>query len=98
MIAGSGGLSAAITAMLSRRPSMAAVFAENYRDVVERLTKVEARVDTLEGELSEERKGHGLTREMLRVALRFIHDVVAWAAGPRITEPPAPPADLMREI
>lgn len=96
--AGSSVLSSAVTAVASRRPSMAAVFAENYRDVVERLTRVEARVDSLESELSDERKEHGFTKEALLVARRWIREAVAWATGPRHAEFPTPPADLLKDL
>lgn len=98
LIAGSSVLSSAVTAIATRRPSMAKVFADNYRDVVERLTKVEARLDTVEKELDSERKEHGVTRESLRVALRWIREAVAWAAGPRHTEFPPPTPELMKEL
>lgn len=98
LLAGSSVLSASVTALVARRPSMAKVFAENYRDVVERLTKVEARLDTVEKELDSERRDHGITRESLRTALRWVRESVAWAAGPRHTEFPTPPVELMREL
>jgi len=98
LAAGSSVLSAAVTAVAARRPSMAKVFAENYRDVVERLAKVETRLDTVERERDAERQEHGFTKEMLRSALRWIREALAWAAGPRLTEfPPAPP-ELMKEL
>ncbi|MDV6975346.1 hypothetical protein [Mycobacterium intracellulare] len=98
LVAGSSVLSAAVTAVASRRPSMAKVFAENYRDVVERLAKVETRLDTVERERDAERQEHSVTKEMLRVALRWIREAVAWATGPRHTEFPPPPPELLKEL
>ncbi|BCP36354.1 hypothetical protein MINTMi198_17240 [Mycobacterium intracellulare M.i.198] len=98
IIAGSTVLSSAATALATRRPSMAKVFAENYRDVVERLSKVEARLDTVEKDLDKERADHASTRELLRTCLRWIREAVAWAAGPRHTEFPTPPAELVKEL
>ncbi|MCA2331645.1 hypothetical protein JF714_14455 [Mycobacterium avium] len=98
LVAGSSVLSASVTAVASRRPSMAKVFAENYRDVVERLAKVETRLDVVERERDAERQDHGQTKEILRAALRWIREAVAWAAGPRHTDFPPPAPELMREL
>lgn len=95
---GSNVVSSAATAIVSRRPSMAKVFAENYRDVIERLTQVEARVDSLEKELDNERSAHGLTKDILRSALRHIREFTAWLNGPRHSEAPATPAELLKEL
>lgn len=72
-------------------------FTKSYTDLAQRLASVEAKVQTLEGTLSDERKEHSRTKELLRTALRHIREVTAWAAGPRIAEPPAAPAELVKE-
>jgi hypothetical protein len=98
MIAGSGASSAAITAVINRRPSMAQVFANNYKDVIERLTKVETRLDSVEHELVAERTAHSRTKDILASALRHIREFTAWVSGPRHSEAPATPADLLKEL
>lgn len=98
MIAGSTVLASTVTALATRRPSMIKAFTDSYRELTQRLASVEAKVETLESTLNEERTEHSRTRDVLRVALRHIRDVVAWGAGPRLTELPPPPAELVKEL
>lgn len=98
MIAGSGAGGATVTALINRRPSMAQVFANNYKDVIERLTKVETRLDSVERELLEERSAHSRTKDVLSSALRHIREFTAWLAGPRHSEAPATPQELLKEL
>lgn len=96
--AGSTVFASAITAAATRRPSMIKAFTESYERLAKRLADVETKVDHLESALHDERKEHGVTKEGFRVALRYIREAVAWASGPRHTEFPPPPAELMREL
>lgn len=98
LLLGSNVLSTTATAMVTRRPSMAKVFAENYRDVIERLTKVEARLDSVEKELADERSAHSQTKDLLRSALRHIREFTAWLNGPRHSEAPQTPQELVTQL
>ncbi|PKQ59710.1 hypothetical protein B5566_02370 [Mycobacterium sp. MHSD3] len=80
----------ALTALYSRRPS--------YKDIVDRLAKVESRVDSLESDLTKERLDHARTWDKLLVAWRYIRDVVAWRQGPRLIDLPEPPPEVVRDI
>lgn len=98
ILLGSNLLSTTATAMVSRRPSMAKVFSDNYRDVITRLTQVEGRLDKVELELLEEKSAHGRTKDLLRTALLHIKEFTAWLAGPRHSEAPATPQELLKEL
>lgn len=77
-------------ALFARRPS--------YKDIVDRLAAVESRVDSLEADLTKERRDHARTWDKLLGAWRYIRDVVAWREGPRMVDLPAPPAEVARDI
>lgn len=95
---GSTVAASAVTAWAARRPSMINAFTQSYTDLAGRLAHVEARVDHLDGKLSDEQRAHGRTRGVLATAFRHIREFTAWAAGPRISEPPATPAELLKEL
>lgn len=98
LLLGSNVLSTTATALVTRRPSMAQVFANNYKDVIERLTKVETRLDLVEHELQEERSAHSRTKDTLASALRHIREFTAWLNGPRHSEAPQTPQELVTQL
>lgn len=61
-------------------------------------TELRKDVDGLKRSLKEEESEHAKTRELLRVALRHIRDVIAWGQGDRKRPLPEPPDELVREL
>lgn len=95
MLAGSSLLTALITALLSRRRDNFKALTEAYGALIERVTTLETRLDTVEGNLDNEKRGHEHTRSLLAVAMVFVRTVMNWGAGDRRGPMPVPPAELM---
>lgn len=63
-----------------------------------RLSGVEEELGTVKTALVTEQKQHSETRELLRIALRHIRDMLVWLGGDRDTEPPAVPDELTHQL
>ncbi|MGB5794442.1 MAG: hypothetical protein WBH51_01470 [Mycolicibacter algericus] len=97
-LAGSSVLSSAITAVVMRRPAMVEAFTESYGKLAQRVTTLEGKVSTLEAALDSEKGEHSKTRDLLRLALRHIRDILAWGAGDRTGPLPDPPEGILHEL
>ncbi|QAX95571.1 hypothetical protein I5H03_gp075 [Mycobacterium phage Nibb] len=96
LIASSSLLTAFVTAMLSRKRDNFKALTEAYGTLIERVTSLEGRLDTVEGNLATEKRGHEHTRGLLAIAMVFIRSVMNWGAGDRLGPLPVPPAELMQ--
>lgn len=96
---GSNVLTAAVTTAMTKGLSKRSVKVDEFDVITDKWAELhktlEGRVTELERSLGNEEKEHETTRNMLRVALRHIRDVVAWSAGTRLTSIPEPPAELL---
>ncbi|ALF01406.1 hypothetical protein SEA_LILPHARAOH_29 [Mycobacterium phage LilPharaoh] len=95
LIAGSSVATALVTAVLSRRRDNFKALTEAYGALIERVTGLESRLDSVEGKLDDEKRGHEHTRSLLALAMMFIRTVMNWGAGDRRGPMPVPPAELM---
>lgn len=102
-------ISAVITAMLARRTGV-----DNNRvDAVEatvngmeklnealdkRIGALERELATVKDALLKEQEQHAATRELLRIALRHIRDMLSWLGSDRGAEPPAVPEELTHQL
>lgn len=100
-VASSSVLSVSVGALIARRRDNFKVLTDV---LVDRVTKLETRVDTVETKLDAEQIAHEKTRmtlaarELALAAARaFIRSVQRWAAGDRLDPPPEPPAEVMAE-
>ncbi|AOT25050.1 hypothetical protein PBI_TREYKAY_33 [Mycobacterium phage TreyKay] len=100
-LAGSSVLSVSVGALLARRRDNFKALTDVLMD---RVTKLETRVDTVETKLDAEQIAHEKTRmvlaarEMTLAAARaFIRTVQRWAAGDRVDPIPTPPDEVMAE-
>ncbi len=100
---------AVITAILGRRSSSEANTIDRFEASLAGLkTIVDAqgrRIDDLEQELTtvksslvDEQKQHAATRELLRIALRHIRDMLSWLGGDRAADPPIVPDELTHQL
>lgn len=94
LILGGPLLTLLATHLLGRKRDNFKSLTEAYTAVIERVTGLETRVDSLEGKLSDERGAHERTRSLLTIALMFIRTVTNWGAGDRVGPMPVPPAEL----
>ncbi|WP_237082240.1 hypothetical protein [Mycobacteroides abscessus] len=62
------------------------------------MTKLEEKLVAVEAAYSNEQEQHGNTRGLLRIALRYIRDVLAWGVGDRVHPLPEPPAEIFRHL
>lgn len=98
LIAGSSLLSSLGVALLSRKSNTFSKFTEAYEALADRVTKLEEKLETVEGALEVERDQHSKARDLLRIALRYIRDVLGWGVGDRIHPLPEPPPELFRHL
>ncbi len=98
LIAGSSLLSSIAVALLARRNDTFSKFTEAYGKLAGRVTDLEVRLETVEGQLNTERQQHSRARELLRVSLRHIRDVIAWGIGDRQRPLPTPPVELFQHL
>ncbi|QFG08421.1 membrane protein [Mycobacterium phage Guanica15] len=95
LVIGSPITGAAVAALLSRKRENFKALTEAYGTLIERVTGLETRVDTVETRLEAEKRGHEHTRGLLAIAMVFIRSVMNWGAGDRRGPMPVPPAELM---
>ncbi|PVB27854.1 hypothetical protein D2E92_02035 [Mycobacteroides abscessus] len=98
LIAGSSLLSSLGVALLSRKSNTFSKFTEAYEALADRVTKLEEKLETVEGALEVERDQHSKARDLLRIALRYIRDVLSWGVGDRQHPLPEPPPELFRHL
>lgn len=98
LIAGSSLLSSLGVALLSRKSNTFSKFTEAYEALADRVTKLEEKLETVEGALEVERDQHSKARDLLRIALRYIRDVLSWGVGDRAHPLPEPPSELFRHL
>lgn len=98
LLIGSSALSAGVTAFATRKATMLTAFTGAYTALAKRVTDLETRLGELESKLGSERELHSRTRELLRIAVRHIRDVIAWGASDRAAPLPPPPAELLVEL
>lgn len=102
-------VSAIITAVLARRTGAAT----NRVDAVEvtvtgmeklvaaqdkRIGSLERELVTVKDALLVEQQQHAATRELLRIAMRHIRDMLSWLGSDRGSEPPAVPDELTHQL
>ncbi len=100
---------AAITAILGRRSASEANKIDAFEASLTGLEKVveaqDTRIASLERELGtvktalvSEQRQHAETRELLRIAMRHIRDMLSWLGGDRSNDPPAVPDALTHQL
>jgi septal ring factor EnvC (AmiA/AmiB activator) len=63
-----------------------------------RLESLESDLVAVKTALVDERKQHNETRELLRVAMRHIRDMLSWLGGNRADAPPTVPDELTHQL
>lgn len=63
-----------------------------------RITDVETELGTVKTALVAEQQQHAATRELLRIAMRHIRDMLSWLGGTRVTDPPPVPDELTHQL
>jgi septal ring factor EnvC (AmiA/AmiB activator) len=63
-----------------------------------RIGDVEAELQTVKTALVTEQQQHSETRELLRVAMRHIRDMLSWLGGDRTAAPPPVPDELTHQL
>ncbi len=63
-----------------------------------RITALERELVTVEEALIAEQLQHAATRELLRIAMRHIRDMLSWLGGDRSSVPPAIPEELTHQL
>ncbi|QFG09416.1 hypothetical protein I5H08_gp071 [Mycobacterium phage Yuna] len=96
LLASSSLLTSLAVAMLGRRRDNFKALTDAYGTLIERVTGLEGRLDTVEGKLDDEKRGHEHTRSLLAIAMVFIRSVMNWGASDRQGPMPVPPAELMQ--
>lgn len=94
LIATSSLVTAIGTALLSRKRDNFKALSEAYGQLIERVSGLEARLDSVEGKYDDEKNKHENTRSLLSIALLYIRTVMNWGAGDRTGPMPVPPAEL----
>lgn len=100
---------AVITAVLGRRSASEAnkidMFEANLNGmekIVEaqglRIESLEREVDTVKRALVTEQEQHAATRELLRIAMKHIRDMLSWLGGDRRGAPPEVPDELTHHL
>lgn len=95
-------LAAIVTAVLSRRSSQEANKVDQFQAITDALEKrievLERELGTVKTALVDEQTRHGETRELLRVAMKHIRDMLSWLGGNRAAEPPTVPDALTHQL
>lgn len=63
-----------------------------------RLEAVETELGTVKSALVAEQAQHNETRELLRIAMRHIRDMLSWLGGDRKADPPPVPDQLTHQL
>jgi hypothetical protein len=63
-----------------------------------RIGSLEREVEIVKGALLDEQQQHAATRELLRIAMRHIRDMLSWLGGDRTAEPPNVPDELTHQL
>lgn len=102
-------ISAVITAVLARRTGAANTRVDAVEVTVngmeklvdaqdKRISGLERELVTVKDALLVEQQQHAATRELLRIAMRHIRDMLSWLGSGRGTEPPAVPDELTHQL
>lgn len=97
-LAGSSVLSAVVTKLLGRRSDALTALTAAYSALAKRVADLEANQALIEGKLGSERQAHEGTRRVLHIALGYIREFRAWAAGDRRDPMPEAPADVRERL
>lgn len=100
---------AVITAAIGRRSASDAnkvdIFEASLAGLQSVLEAQDKRIGDLENELGSvklslvsEQREHSATRELLRIALKHIRDMIGWLGGDRTADPPAVPDELTHAL
>lgn len=95
---GSTAAGSVVTALFTRRSTALTAFADAYDALAKRVTDLETSLTRVEQSLKDEQLNHERTRNLFRLALRHIRDVVTWGASERDKPLPVPPAELTSEM
>ncbi|AIW03020.1 hypothetical protein MURUCUTUMBU_33 [Mycobacterium phage Murucutumbu] len=95
LVIGSPITGAAVAALLARKRENFKALTEAYGALIDRVSGLESRLDTVEQKYDDEKRGHERTRSLLAIAMLFIRTVMNWGAGDRTGPMPVPPAELM---
>lgn len=95
LVIGSPITGAVTVALLARKRENFKALTEAYGTLIDRVSGLEARLDTVEQKYDDEKRGHERTRGLLAMAMLFIRTVMNWGAGDRGGPMPVPPAELM---
>lgn len=63
-----------------------------------RIAALEQELQTVKTALVAEQQQHAETRELLRIAMRHIRDMLSWLGSDRGSEPPAVPDELTHQL
>ena len=63
-----------------------------------RIDTLERELETMKGALEREQQQHAATRELLRIAIRHIRDMLSWLGGDRAAAPPPVPDELTHQL
>lgn len=63
-----------------------------------RISALERELDSVKTSLVAEQQQHAETRELLRIAMRHIRDMLAWVGGDRSSPPPRVPDELTHQL
>ena len=110
-VLGSTALGGWMGSILARRSAREAndiekfrLFIEAYQQLAGRVTGVEKQLSTVNTELAAERNAHKAARvehqrvrDLLRLALQHIQNVITWSVGDRVAPIPVPPRDLIEK-
>jgi|SRR5690606_6837801 len=97
-VLGSTAAGSFVTALFTRRSTALTAFADAYDSLARRVTDLETSLARVEKSLQLERENHERTRNLLRLALRHIRDVLTWGASERNDPLPDPPNELISEM
>jgi hypothetical protein len=98
IVLGSNIISTVITTIATRQTTAFKAFTDAYQALAARVMKLEDEIQTVEKNLEREQEEHSRTRELLRISLRHIRDVLEWSAGSRERPIPAVPAELTTDV
>lgn len=63
-----------------------------------RIAALELELGTMKTALVQEQQQHASTRELLRIAMKHIRDMLSWLGGDRRTDPPPVPDELTHQL
>lgn len=95
LMLGSSVLASVVTALLRKKTDVFSVMSAAYEKLGTRVTALETKLADVEKQLGDERTEHARSRDLLRIALRHIRDIVAWGSSDRSTPLPDPPKELL---